>query len=221
MIRARAKQGALLAAALACLVVAAALAVLAVDVARWRGELSAGDVRYRAFPGDARLWNPPSIGPPRASETLLGIEDDLAYREAVRTVRIGRLEDPTVSDPRLAILRTDASVRLESVLLNDPHPERQSAAANLLGVLSVVAFNAQGAGGGGAPDRSELLLNSIASFRQAIELDPDNADAKFNLEALLQRGAGFLPTEAAGGKRPQAGGRGSRGAGAGEPGSGY
>ena len=139
----------------------------------------------------------------------------------IRTVRIGRLEDPTVSDPRLAILRTDASVRLESVVLNDSHPKRRSAASNLLGVLSIVAFNAQGAGGGGAPDRTELLLNAIASFRQAIEFDPDNADAKFNLEALLQRGAGLLPTEAAGGKKPQAGGRGSRGAGAGEPGSGY
>ena len=221
MTRAHAKQGALLAGALGCLTAAATLAVLALDVARWRGELAAGDVRYRASPGDARLWNPPSFAPARATEALLGIEDDLAYREAVRAVRIGRLEDPTVSDPRLAILRTDASVRLESVVLNDPHPERRSVAANLLGVLSIVAFNAQGAGGGGAPDRSELLLNSIASFRQAIELDSGNADAKFNLEALLQRGQGILPTEAAGGKRPSPGGRGSRGAGAGEPGSGY
>jgi hypothetical protein len=221
VIRARAKQGALLAGGLACLVLAALLALFAVDVARWRGEFASGDVHYLAFPGDPRLWRPPAVAPRDAAETLLGIEDDLAYRNAVRSVRIGRLEDPTVSDPRLAILRTDASVRLESVVLSDPHPERRSVASNLLGVLSIVAFNAQGAGGGGAPDRSELLLNSIASFRQAIELDPDNADAKFNLEALLQRGAGLLPTEAAGGKRPQAGGRGSRGAGAGEPGSGY
>ena len=221
MIRARARQGALLAGGLVCLVLAAGLALVALDVAGWRGELASGDVRYRAFPGDARLWHPPERAPFHSSERLLGIEDDLAYRNAIRTVRIGRLGDPTVSDPRLAILRTDASVRLESVVLNDPHPERRSAASNLLGVLSIVAFNAQGAGGGGAPDRSELLLNAVASFRQAIELDPDNADAKFNLEALLQRGAGILPTEAAGGKKPQAGGRGSRGAGAGEPGSGY
>jgi len=221
VIRAHARQGALLAAALACLVVAALLALLAVDVARWRGELDQGDVRYRAMPGDARLWNPPASVPFRGAERLLGIRDDLAYRNAVRTVRIGRLGDPTVSDPRLAILRTEASVLLESVVLNDSDPHRRSAASNLLGVLGIVAFNAQGAGGGTAPDRSELLLNALASFRQAVSLDPDNADAKFNLETLLQRGEGILPTEAAGGKRPQAGGRGSRGAGAGEPGSGY
>jgi hypothetical protein len=190
-------------------------------VARWRGEFESGDVRYRAFPGDARLWHPPSTAPFAGAERLLGIRDDLAFRNAIRTVRIGRLEDPTVSDPRLALLRTDASVRLESVVLTDPHPQRRATASNLLGVLGIVAFNAQGAGGGGAPDRSELLLNAIASFRQAIELDPDNADAKFNLEALLQRGQGILPTEAAGGKSPSPGGRGSRGAGAGEPGSGY
>lgn len=221
MIRAHARQGALLAAGLVCLVLAAGLALVALDVAGWRGEFASGDVRYRAFPGDARLWHPPEHAPFDGAERLLGIEDDLAYRNAIRTVRIGRLGDPTVSDPRLAILRTDAAVRLESIVLNDPHAERRSAASNLLGVLSIVAFNAQGGGGGGAPDRSELLLNAVASFRQAIELDPDNADAKFNLETLLQRGAGILPTEAAGGKKPQAGGKGSRGAGAGEPGSGY
>jgi hypothetical protein len=221
VIRAHARQGALLGGGVACLLLAAVLGLLALDVARWRGELASGDVRYRAFPGDARLWHPPAHAPLDAAERLLGIDDDLAYRNAVRSVRIGRLEDPTVSDPRIAILRTDASVRLESVALSDPHPERRSDASNLLGVLSVVAFNAQGAGGGGAPDRSELLLNAIASFRQAIELDPDNADAKFNLETILQRGAGLLPTEAAGGRQPSPGGRGSRGAGAGEPGSGY
>ena len=221
MTRDRAKQGTLLAAALACLVLAVLLGLLAVDVARWRGELPAGDVRYRAFPGDDRLWRPAELVPADAAERLLGLQDDLAFRHSLRTVRVARLEDPTVSDPRLAILRTDASVQLESVAVRDRDPERQAAASNLLGVLSIVAFNAQGAGGGGAPDRTELLLNALASFRQAIALDPDNADAKFNLEALLQRGQGILPTEAAGGKKPQAGGRGARGAGAGEPGSGY
>lgn len=221
MSRARAKQGGLIACALACLLLAGALALVALDVARWRGELASADVRYRAFPGDPRLWNPPASAPLDAAERVLGIRDDLAFREAIRAVRIGRLEDPTVSDPRFAILRTDASVRLEAVVVKDPHPERRSIASNLLGVLSIVAFNAQGGGGGGAPDRSELLLNSVASFRRAIELDPGSADPKFNLEALLQRGAGILPTEAAGGKKPQAGGRGARGAGAGEPGSGY
>lgn len=221
MTRAHARQATLLAAGFACLVLAVVLGLLAVDVARWRGELAAGDVRYRAFPGDDRLWRPAAIVPADAAQVLLGIEDDLAFRRSVQMVRVARLGDPTVSDPRLAILRTDASVQLESVVLGDPHPKRRAAASNLLGVLGIVAFNAQGAGGGGAPDRTELLLNALASFRRAIELDPDTADAKFNLEALLQRGQGILPTEAAGGKRPQAGGRGARGAGAGEPGSGY
>lgn len=70
-------------------------------------------------------------------------------------------------------------------------------------------------------DRTELLLSAIASFEQAIALDPENDDAKYNLQLLLQRGSGLLPTEAAAGKNPTAGGRGSRGAGAGAPGSGY
>jgi hypothetical protein len=38
---------------------------------------------------------------------------------------------------------------------------------------------------------------------------------------MLARGQGLLPTEASAGRNPLPGGRGARGAGAGEPGSGY
>ena len=64
-------------------------------------------------------------------------------------------------------------------------------------------------------------LSAVASFEQAIALDPENDDAKYNLQLMLLRGEGLLPTEAAAGKNPSPGGKGSRGAGAGAPGSGY
>ena len=69
--------------------------------------------------------------------------------------------------------------------------------------------------GGNLTDRWELLLNAIASFEQAIAIDPGNDDAKYNLQAILLRGQGLLPTEASAGRNPAPGGRGSRGAGAG------
>ena len=105
--------------------------------------------------------------------------------------------------------------------MRDPDPKLRSRASTLLGVLSVAAWNSTPQTGTSGPDRSELLLSAVASFEQAIALDPENADAKYNLQLMLQRGSGLLPTEASAGKNPTPGGRGSRGAGAGGPGSGY
>jgi hypothetical protein len=105
--------------------------------------------------------------------------------------------------------------------VHDPNPVLRSRASSLLGVLSIVSWNSTPPQGTQQLDRSELLLAAVASFEQAIAIDPENDDAKFNLQTMLQRGQGLLPTEAAAGRNPSAGGKGSRGAGAGAPGSGY
>ena len=97
----------------------------------------------------------------------------------------------------------------------------RSRASSLLGVVAVASWNSTPPQGTQQQDRSELLFAAVASFEQAVDLDPENDDAKYNLQLMLQRGQGLLPTEAAAGKNPSAGGKGSRGAGAGVPGSGY
>ena len=150
---------------------------------------------------------------------MLGIEDDLAFRHMLQDLRASKLRDATVSDPALALRRTATAEQLESIVARNPDPALRSRASTLLGVLSIAAWNFSPQTN--AQDRSELLLSAIASFEQAIALDPENDDAKYNLQLLLQRGSGILPTEAAAGKNPSPGGRGSRGAGAGAPGSGY
>lgn len=207
----------LLAGAAACLALAVLLALVAVDVARWRSTIPADDVRHAAgVPVPDRRQS--TLAPFRAVERLLAIEDDLAFRRMLRLLRASRLRDVTVSDPVLAVRRTELTEQLESVVVRNPDPALRSRASNLLGVLALVAW---GSGGGNQQDRSELLLGAIASFEQAIALDPENDDAKVNLQLLLGRGAGLVPMEAAGGKNPSPGGRGARGAGAGTPGSGY
>ena len=127
----------------------------------------------------------------------------------IRTVRIGQLERPHRLGPeaRASCGPTRACGSSRSCSTT-PTRSAVRRASNLLGVLSIVAFNAQGAGGGGAPDRTELLLNAVASFRQAIEFDPDNADAKFNLEAAPPAGRGAPPDR--GRRRQEAPGRRSR-----------
>jgi hypothetical protein len=70
-------------------------------------------------------------------------------------------------------------------------------------------------------DRTALLSETVANLQLAIELDPSNDEAKYNLELALQRSRGLELTEGAGGQNPSPGGTGSSGAGAGDPGSGY
>jgi hypothetical protein len=70
-------------------------------------------------------------------------------------------------------------------------------------------------------DRATLQAVAVSSFKKAIALDPSNEDAKYNLELSLQRGQQLRIGEPAGGGHPSPGGRGTRGAGTGDPGSGY
>lgn len=210
----------LLVAAAACLVLGVGLALVAVDVARLRTAIEADDVRVTAG-APTGGWSPRALAPFATGERTLGVRDDLAFRRMLRLLRESRLLDLTVSDPVLAIRRTELAERLESIVVHDPDPILQSRASSLLGVVSVVSWNSTPPQGTQQLDRSELLVAAIASFEQAIGLDPENDDAKYNLQLMLQRGEGLLPTEAAAGRNPSAGGKGSRGAGAGAPGSGY
>jgi hypothetical protein len=210
----------LLIAAAACLVLGVLLALVAVDVAGWRSTIPADDVRFGAG-APTTGWSPRTVAPFHAGERVLGVSDDVAYRRMLRELRASKLLDLTVSDPRLAIHRTALAEELESIVVHDPNPVLRSRASSLLGVLSIVSWNSTPPQGTQQLDRSELLLAAVASFEQAIAIDPENDDAKFNLQTMLQRGQGLLPTEAAAGRNPSAGGKGSRGAGAGAPGSGY
>lgn len=210
----------LLLGAVVCLLLAAFVGLVAADVARWRTTLPADDVRYRVSPARSSLWKPQLRAPLRAGTRLLDLDDDLRFRRALQLVRASSLADATVSDPNLAVHRGEAAQLLESIVVEDPDKSRGSRAANFLGVISVAAYNAAPSGAN-FQDRSELLTNAVASFEQAIELNPGNDEAKYNLQVMLARGEGLLPTEASAGKNTLPGGRGARGAGAGEPGSGY
>jgi hypothetical protein len=209
------RRAALLVGAAASLTIAVGLALLALDVSRWPDALTAGDARFRSEPEETDLWLPDELAPRRLARDVLALDDDLAYRRAVRVLRLGRLEGPAVTDPRLSLLRADAQARLLEIVQSDGDPKRRSAAANLLGVSALVSLVAE------ERDRALLLGAALTSFRRAIALDPANEDAKYNLELSLQRGRQLQLSEAAGGRNPAPGGRGSRGAGTGDPGSGY
>ena len=215
MTRSRLKVPALIAGAVTCLLLAAGLAVVAVDVARWQDALPAGDVRYRVEPDEADPWTPSTIAPVGLSRALLGVADDVELREALRAIRVARLDDATVSDPRVALLRNEAQARLEAVASGGHARTRRSRAAGLLGVLGLARLATE------TQDPAAAVEAAVLNLRRALVLDPENDEAKFNLELALQRARGVQITEAGGGADPTPGGSGAEGAGAGDPGTGY
>lgn len=209
------RRAALIAGSLLCVALAAFLGLFAADVARYRDALPAGDVRYRISPADDGLWSTSEVIPFGATARLLDVQDDVDFRRAVRAMRLARLDDETVSDPRVALLRSEAQAQLEAIASGDKDLARRSRAANLLGALGLARFTSE------TQDRAALAQSIISNLRAAIELDPSNDDAKYNLELALQQSSGIELSEAAGGVNPAPGGRGTKGAGAGDPGSGY
>jgi len=204
-------------AALLCLAVAILLVLVAVDVARWNDAFRADDVSYRTSPDDPALWTIDAAAPFGLAGRLLAVDDDVAFRRAVRALRGAHLDDPTtyISDPRVALRRNEAQARLEALIASDPVLSRRSRAAGPLGVLGLARFVTE------TQNREALLSSTVSNFRRAIDLDPSNDEAKVDLELAYQRGRGVQINESASGENPSPGGSGSRGAGSGEPGSGY
>ena len=208
-------RAALGAGAALCLALAVVLVLFAVDVARWRDAMRTSDVRYRASVENASLWTTDSLLPLDPAKAALALDDDIDLRLAIRALRFAKLDDAVVSDPEAVLKRNEAQARLEAIVAAGRDAETRSRAASLLGVLGLARFVYE------TQDREALLSGTISNLALAIELDPSNAEPKFNLELAYQRGRGLELSEAAAGSNPSPGGSGSQGAGAGEPGSGY
>lgn len=194
-------------------VAAAVLVVFAVDVLRWDRSLEAQDVRFLATPGRVRFEHPPSLLPFAPAEGVLGGGDDLAFREQL--AGFARVRPGTVqlwTEPLQAV-RGETQIQLVRLGRVDPEPARRSRASNMVGVLALDPLLAPRDPG----ELANLLGGAIGSFRNAVEIDPSNADAKINLELALRiPGAAQVPGEGPSGSRNT----GDR-AGIGRAGSGY
>ena len=209
------RRTALAAGALVSIALAVMLTLFALDVSRWNDAFASGDVRFRGSPTDEQLWQPSELAPFDVGRKALAVQDDVDFRQAVRALRTAELEDAVISDPEVAIRRNEAQARLEAVVVRDADNSRRSRAAGLLGVLGLARFVYE------TQEREALLSATIANLTLAIALDPANDEAKYNLELAYQRGRGLELTEASAGSNAAPGGQGSKGAGAGQPGSGY
>lgn len=194
-----------------CLAAAVVLAIVAVDLLRTPGQVEADDNRFHSAPMRQRgLWEVGSL-PENLNERLLALDDDLLYR---RTLAMYLKVEPGKVDyegfPALEAVRAKVQFELTRLSQEDPVAKRRSRMLTLHGVMALdtVLFD--------EGSRRDQLRRAVVAFRSAIELDPENADAKRNLEAVLSReGPVRLPADAptrrrAGGKMS---GQGSRGGG--------
>jgi hypothetical protein len=193
-----------------CLIAAALLLLLAVDAHAWQTRMTADDLRFRANPLERKLWQPRQYAPFGLSRRLLGLDDDLAYRRAVREFRAGRPTELTFS-PMTTAHRAQAQIALTNAGKADTNPLRASDEENLLGVLGFALATQD------TSQSRTFLNNSVTAFRAAMDRDPANEDAMWNLEYALGQIKGSNPQEAGG--RDRLGQRGE--AGLKDPGRGY
>lgn len=162
------------------LVVAVVAAMLAADVRNWQTAIRTGDLRFTQNPGYA-TWTATSLLPGDPAHALLGIGNQVAFRNAVKTFVTVSAEGQGF-DNGYSESRDRAGV--EGVLTNlasSPNKQRDSVADNLLGILAYTDSKQTGPYAPSPVERSE------ADFRSAVSLDPTNEDAKFNLEWLMRQ----------------------------------
>lgn len=194
------------------LALAALLGVLALDVLRWRDHLSESELRLASAP-TVRALEPGTRLPRSASARLLGVQDDLDFREAVQLFRLARPGQPA-RELRDVALRSRAETALARVGRSGATGAQRSRAALLRGI---VAFEEAR---GSEAQRAVFLRRSLAEFRAAIRLDPRNEDAKFDLELAL-RLLQNVESDSGGGTGGQRGDTPASGAGAASSGSGF
>jgi hypothetical protein len=159
---------------------AVVLILLAVDVLRTPGALERDDVRFQAAPSrQAGLWDGVGLAP-GIVESLVDLDDDLEYRRTMaRFLRVepGKVE---IFGPELENLSGQVQLELTRGSAEDANPRRRAQYLNLLATMTLARFGSDNA------ETESTLRRAIHLLRSAVETDPQNADAKLNLELALR-----------------------------------
>ena len=192
---------------------AVALVVVATDLLGARRELARDDARFESAPLRQRgLWRVGFL-PGLTSEHLLGIKDDVFHRQILGLyLRVEPGKGDYEGFPKLESMRAKAQYEITRLSRQEPDPKRRSRLLTMYGVITLdIKVPTE-------VDRKSNIQRAVSAFRNAIELDPDNADAKTNLEAVLSREGPVVLTPSNAPTRDRAGGQKS---GQGATGSGY
>jgi hypothetical protein len=200
------------AAAVLCVPVAIALVLAAVDVLRVSGAVTGDDVRFQARPTlPSGLWDEPGFLPGGLASNAVGLGDDLRYRRAIWLYARVEPDKVQIVTPQQQALQAAVEPKLIEATRAETDPRRRSRLLNLLGLVAMSNYAVD------PGDRSNIIRGAIDTFQSAIKADPDNADAKFNLELVLRDFFHQVAPAAA----PDRGRLGGRTSGVGRDGSGY
>jgi len=175
----RLRRGLPLVAAAVLLGLAAALALFASDIRAWQGAVTNSDLRFRSQRSHIGLWRTPTVLPGDPARSALGLDDALSYRRAVQLFWLSIAGASTGGQADLAATRAEAQTRLQGLMTTAATPQERSAAANMLGVMTVTAPAS-------SPTQKSEISFATHYFKQAVIDDPRNNDAKLNLELLLR-----------------------------------
>ena len=162
----------------ACFAAALVLVLLAADVVRVREAIDSGDARFATAAGVRGMWSADTALPDGMAKGMLEADDDLAFRSAVQRFRLVRPREPVTQFSQLTV-RSGVERELAKAARDDDDPVRRAALSNLRGALAVEESRL---GAGSAPP----LRRAVTHFRRAVELDPTNPDAIYNLELVLR-----------------------------------
>jgi hypothetical protein len=211
-----------LAAATALLALAAVLVLFARDTWHWARAVHDADARAALAPISPDAWRADTALPAGLSRGLLGLNDDLAFRQvSMQAVQAAAHPPSTKTQKQRAILES----ALARIVRSDPNPARASRAADYLGVLLYTdppspdqAANPYGDPNQGSSQQTPEQ-KALAQFLNAVRLDPNNDSAQRNLERMLRLP---LPPPHKGVPQPGGGERfGHKGSGARSAGRGY
>lgn len=193
--------------AVVLVVLAAAAALLASDVRDWQQALAPSSVR------PASHWRVSARVPGRLAERLLAVGDDVQARRAIQLFERNRSVPERLDEAvEVTASRSTAESALAAVARGDG--PRAAQAGTLLGIL---AFGDLARGGGHDENQAEV---AASDFTNAVRADPDDTNAKFDLELVLRSFAAHgIRTEPSG--DGGTGSTGHSGASNGTPGSGY
>lgn len=156
---------------------AAVLVALAADVLRWDRQLRDGDLAYGSRV--AATWQPDTLLPRGVSSSLLGIEDDVAFRRAV--------DQFWRSEPRAPIRefedvtrRSAAERSLARTADREESAERRATLTTLRAALLLEEAR------NSPTQRQVFVRRAIEQLKRAVTLDPSNETAIFDLELALK-----------------------------------
>jgi hypothetical protein len=167
-------------AAIAALVgVAVVLALIGRDVLAWRDQTDKAGIAVAASSSDFGVWQPSTVFPTAVSRWLLGAGDDVRFGMALQRFQLLRTGggDTFFRQNRRAEL-AQAELQLDQQAATAKTARARSIARTLHGILLYGQLRQQ-------TDPLTVFRRVTEEFRKAIEADPSNAAAKYDLNAIL------------------------------------